>query len=729
MRSIRPGLALLALACQDAPLDEPPALEGVDLSTAESVTTQPSWGAAPLTVVLRSVNAVGARTPAEDAVVEVDGEPVTLDLSDGEARVVLEAPGLHTIGIGTLDHAMWVADGTAPALSLPLAAPPDPDTREALAFEGGVLEVHGASVRRRDPAAPERATEVLAVAAEGVMSTRVVDVDRDGAEDLVAAERDQILILRGDGEGDLRWGAALAACGPLDAVGIGHLDADGVPDLAFATDEGEGPVLIALLGDGAFGFDEAARVPLSASGAELAVLWDEATGEGSVGILQLGGGWERYALRDGLLTAVEAAAPAAWSDDVVFLPPVQLDEDGGDELVVAFPRREGEDRPIHVVDFETRPPTVLARHPRGGHVALGDADGVGPVEVWLAEEPSTLRLLTDVEGELSAWALFGRYPFGPLAPGRFADTEGPFADLWVARPSGAHRLRGGDGPSAPWAGARTPRDNLLDGIRRVFLVEDGDEATVFVGVQARDGETTLERWRKPDATAATLLVESHRLAGGEDAYQDAARCGDDLVVATATGLARALLPEVTPVAASDLSGVRRVACRATADGLVVAALVGDDVVWLDEALVEQDRASAPGARGLVLTGGDAEAVALHTCAETGCAVGVWEDTPDGRPITATDEGWFSGDARVGPPRLLGVPRRLDTPDGARLFARDGDTLAALGDADGQPVPIARWALPGAAAAVQFLADGDGDGLLDIFAVDAEGQLFVTVVPP
>lgn len=459
------------------------------------------------------------------------------------------------------------------------------------------------------------------------------------------------------------------------------------------------------------------------------MLWDEATGEGSVGILQVGGGWERYVLREGLLTAVEAAAPTAWPDDVVFLPPVQLDEDGGDELVVAFSRREGEDRTIHVVDFETRPPTVLAREPRGGHVALGDADGVGPVEVWLAEEPSTLRLLTDFEGELAAWALFGRYPFGPLAPGRFADTQGPFADLWIARPSGAHRLRGGEGLSAPWAGARTPRDNLLEGIRRVFLVEDGEDATVFVGVQAREGETTLERWRKPDATAATLLVDSHRLADGEDAFQDAARCGDDLVVATATGLVRAALPEVVPVAASDLAGARRVACRPTVDGLVVAALVGDDVVWLDEALVEQDREPAPGARELVLTGGDGDAVALHTCDETACAMGVWEAALGGRPLTADDEGWFAEGARVGPPRLLGVPRLLDTPDGARLFARHADTLAALGDAAGHPVPLARWALPTATAAVQFLADGDGDGLLDVYAVDEEGQLFVTVAPP
>jgi RNA polymerase sigma factor (sigma-70 family) len=176
-------------------------------------------------------------------------------------------PPTTTAALGRL-----AVTGVGPAkLALPLAVKGTLAAAAVVAAAFAVALVAGPNTSPPAPAAPPPPFTPAAPVIVGPGSGRLVltDLNRDGRVDLVAQHSPDwsMSLMSGDGRGGFVPfpGSPMKPGHATDAIAVGDVDHDGVPDLAITTRDELGEYVHVYLGDGNAGFNKVAASPFTVS--------------------------------------------------------------------------------------------------------------------------------------------------------------------------------------------------------------------------------------------------------------------------------------------------------------------------------------------------------------------------------------------------------------------------------------------------------------------------------
>jgi hypothetical protein len=218
----------------------------------------PPLPAGAQTCSLAAVDFNGDGSP-DLAVAISSGTAAAIMLGDGSGH--FRAPPGSPVPVGGSPTSVVAADVNGdgrPDLVVPVA---DPASGRITGIE--ILLGDGSGGFTEAPGSP------ISILAGSALSVAVADFDGDGKPDLAVAntQRNEILILRGNGTGRFGPPVVVAAARGPRALAVGDFDRNGKPDLAAVVTNG----VAILLGDGSGAFHPAPGSPVPGAGDALAV--------------------------------------------------------------------------------------------------------------------------------------------------------------------------------------------------------------------------------------------------------------------------------------------------------------------------------------------------------------------------------------------------------------------------------------------------------------------------
>jgi len=739
---LSPLLSVL-LACK-APTPPEVVGEWLDGSAAIGVDVVATTGAAPLTAKVRAVNAWGASVTSGPLAILVDGEQQLQSFDAwGYGELVVDAPHTAWVQTDTATVPLTATLGRWEGLGL-MASAPAPDTAlDVQPGTGGQVVVTAHEAWWVSPNG--ELMRVLSLADRTLGGVRTVNVDGDPYLDAVVWADDLIVLLRGRPDGGLAWATGLQAPG-YHARGVVARDLTGDDriDIAVAWEPPDGGGALQVWeGDGLFGFTDWPLEAITEAPQGLAV--GDNMGDGSVQLTTLldqAANWQRFAIVSDTILGTGPTLPSVgYTPGADVLCGGDLNGDGGEELFLFGPRRDGIDREVRIYDFVGDNVQYVPMAYTSAYLSLADGNVDGAVDLFALEprvdSPSKLMQLSWGGIDYAQRKAADLDAFGPFA---FTAPAGGLApNLLVAGSTWQWWLGGVDAlDSGDWWKVEEPIWGSWDqGITGpITQVPPASDATpvAFAGMVIEAGQTVLKRWGvNPAATPSIQQDASAIVADTPAAGRDLAVCGDIAWALVEGQLTRIDLtaPDGAPTSlAIDASAV---ACGLGPGDAVAAVLSGDAVHWLGDDLVERSTEAAPGAVDLAIGSVGGVPGAL-TCATAGCSVVAW---PVGDELLAasTEGGVTTVQTDAGPRVLEGPGGALSVWDAnadgtTDLISVSGQTTIGLflaspdGFGAGHFVHT-RQALVGAA----IVGDATGDGLTDLLIADASGKLFQSLGLP
>ncbi len=720
-------IASVLLGCGPAEEQEQSLTFELDATTPEGVVGRDVTGVGRAVVELRSVNAFGVPVASSSTEVLVDGQPRAVEFdARGAGSFELVAPGTHLIELPSGERltAHVLEDQWQPQALLPADLAPTPDR---------VMEVRGGRLIEREGTvwwvAPGAAPVAVLDAPDGERLEGFIpaDLDFDGLSDLAVWSSKTLYLLRGTEQG-YTWATALQTDEATFAgLAIVDIDGDAANDLVVALRSRFGDRIEVLSGDPLQGFELQQLVELVGRPVDLAINGTAKSGVLELTVLEDDGLWERFRQTEGgLFVLVRSEPPTTLPEDGRLAVAGDFHGDGVEDVVVATPTISTRPTTVQIFNLASSPQSFITRQPQGAWMDLADADGDGTVELWTVLPEGDVKVMSASGDQPVEWTT-GRLPAGGVFT---VMTEGALPDLWMHPGDHWRFVPGGTSDQAIWRVASQPVDNLLSDIVGAWPIP-GDEHTWWAGLQVRDGEVVLKRWRRE--TGASTVVESGRLTlGAEGELLDVAVCGTELFAIVGAELLTASLDAAPTETARVATTALRVACAPTQPARL-ALLDGGTIRYLDDALVETTTESAPGAQDLALVM-DGELLRAGVCTSTGCTIMGWADAPGGPDfVTTAPDGLRLGQDPDAPVLLGGTRALVADLDGngvTDLLSVRSDGLVVLHrtTASDLAAPALYWTSR-ADVAPWFSADSDGDGRLELFATDGDGRLFTTAPPP
>lgn len=699
-------------------------LEGLGLSTSSATVEFDAWGWAELTV--------SSSTPQE----------VTARLSSGGSA-----------------GSSWI---TAP-LPQPTSLYPGWETRmvhdRVERVETGLVIQSGTALLWLSPTPGAQPVQFAQFQDAGIGGFTVADIDEDGLSDLAVWSGTEVHLLRGRSGGGFGWTLGYSVEHPVAGVAVGRVDEQLSRDLVIAwsdADAEEGGFQ-ALSGDGAWGFEPTAPRTFEteifdiAAGDwdgdgldELAVMVADEDGEGEVvRYVSSADGWfaTGYELGGGSLDA-----PLRPGSRVA--PPVDINGDGLDELVLVGSPDEGARRPLAFYVFANDDTTLFQFDFSAYALAIGDLSGDGAEELVIAEaDEDVLRLITSDsdDGTMKNRSVGAMVLPSALAVAELDDAE-PL-DLVSGEPS---LLRGWPGEldetlTGRWD-LRSEGWNLFalatSGIVEVMEL-DGDAQPEVLVVRAVSSTVSLQLLSISTSDEGALTIggdAGDRVSvdeGGAGAATglDLAVCGESVYVLVDDGDTWLYAVDMPGGAALELrAGVQvdatAIACGELDGGAVAAA--GGGVLSLFDADLNPvgTQATSPDVGDLALVNLDGTGDQAQVCDTEGCGILAEDLDGDGLDEVVTFDGtiaWMEGWGTSWSLGGTGIPSVLDY-DGDGLLdvvLTDLDlgvvfVYRTLDGAQAPPVVLhTRKALGGKA----MPGDVDGDGVQELLFAEPEGGLY------
>ncbi len=524
-----------------------------------------------------------------------------------------------------------------------------------------------------------------------VLEMNAVQVDADGATDLLVRSEGALILLRGRDGGGLTWGAGFdpGDADLISAATVTDLDGDSVNDMLLALQSGTTTRILWCIGDGLWGFTQESVLevlyPVSGVSAEDYTV----DGSAEVTLLTIDGLLRRFALYDGTwVSATTADYELELGLGARLLPSADVNGDNIPDVLAYGPLASGTGAQAWVVTAGAASPTryrLFGADAIPSRVAMtaGDLDQDGVQDLALLADGKLLRVIWGAPQESPTVFNTGGLPDGAaLAIGSFVGDDWPDIAIGAARVVGLPGAFTTDDPNTadtdegvPWR-VQTPGAQGLaldiggdpwvgdfngDGIVDVIAGIQGDAS---VGLRAFTGDIE----GNGTLTAAPLVV----LADSGEVL-DIAVCGDQVhlllddttptlyryTVAADGQLGEALAPVEIPDA-------RLVDCGSFPAGDVVVA-TGSSLLYLDPLGFQNPGEPSTNIVDIAVWDADGDGIdAVAQCKETGCA------------LAAAD---LDGDGADDLAHLAEGALTVETAAGTFTASEDADGLWA-GDIDG-----------------------------------------------
>lgn len=725
------------MACKPEP--DPEGIGGfLALDEPVRVDVADAMGPAPLTGVVRAVNALGAAVPSAPRTLTVDGvdQEVSFDAT-GYGSWTVGAPG--STELWDLERgADWHAVGLDEAeLARGLAASPPLGLASAVAgATGGMLVAVGPVLWWVSPdQSPHR---VLDFGDEGeIEGIRALRIDADELLDAVVWTRTSVGLLRGRLGGGMWWAGAIQL-EDLQVTGVsaGDINGDADADLVIAWDSPINQhILQVWQGNGLFDFDDWPEVRLYEAPGRVSVGQNLGDGVQQITVLKAEAeGWMRFQVAGDQILAIgpDITIPVDPASDT--FGGHDLNQDGGDELFVFGGLQVGQPRNVRIYDlYEDDPNRVsfIDQSYPGAHLSLADGNGDGRMDLFALEDEGRLMSLAWTGSGYSQRRALTARDAGPFA---LTDIDADARPELLVAGAGWRWWPGSvrDTPEGQWWTADEPtvgRYPVALAGPMVGAPPSGGAMSV-VGFAIRTGTLHLVRWKltppeSPQNPPPISEVFSTSISTDTPLGLDLAVCGD-----VAWALMQGSLVQVNLVNGAVLGRLpttaTRVACGEGPQGAAGAILEAPTVRLLAADRSEIATESRPGAVDLAI-GRQGAGTRLATCDLPDCRVEAWTwgSESSGFVIASSVGVQVQGaDDTVILPGA-GVPSVVDLgADGLMdLVTLEGSAVLGLFPSTGAGFGGGRFRHVGADLVGQVaVGDADGDGLGDFVAADAAGNL-------
>lgn len=726
------GLALMG--CNNETVEEFGAVSApMEAAEAVGFDVVGHSGNAPLTTIGRAVNVYGAAVYSGPEEVVIDGSTASVTIDGlGYGEITVEQAGSFEVLGG--DETVWMHafDSDWPGFGMQEGTLPLGQAVFAQPVSGGVAVASASEVwwAGRD-LPPHRVLQFP----EGRLITgiRSGHADSDGRLDLLVWGGDTAIVLRGRPGGGMAWLAGFQAEGNAVVGGaFGDVNYDDVQDIVLAWAVAAGTSKLDILeGDGIGGF-EGTSVELADVPSDVGV--GDNDGNGAEEITAVAGtNWQRFGWSEND-QAYEVVGPSNLAGlnfpaGTRVWPSRDYNGDGADEIVMIGPLQNGQDREVLVYDLVGQSNvTFLSLSPFGAEIALGDSTGDGKGEVFMLEETGELKHVVwhnNDGARLNTADVGERAPIALSAGAPTADLDDVFVagDTWTWWHGTALE---GDSGAVWWSEGEPEVAGFATGDTAFARIEtDGDASTVEIAGVGRDGGGTAMQIYQvvPGSPPALATLGSPvSLAATARQVMDVAGCGS-VVYALLDGELHRIAAGVTNSVATTGTAV---ACGMGPSGSSAATLAGDTVSLWTDTLASAGTQTESGAENIALGTVTAD---LQVCTSPGCGVVYWPYAPGGGAwAIATRDGIDVGETTLhGGGELAvadvdgnGLPDLLASWEGGRLgvYRSTGD-----GFGSGEFFHMSRE-LVGA----PVVADGSGEGDLDLVVMDIGGGLYITPTP-
>ena len=708
----------------------------IDLSAPTGIVIDSTIGQMPVKTLVRSVNAVGSPVIGSSASVTFDGAPTTVTF-DGTGYGQIELDRLGSAKIESGDQTAWIHAVASDWQGMGLGrseVPRVPVTHAAPAHKGFLV----ADAQSVWWVAPGETPYTVLVPDAPIVGMRTANIDLDGVLDAVVWAGDTVYMLKGRSQGGMSFGAAVQAEG-YAAIGadVADLDAAGGPDVVIAWVGSTGPNHVQLLlGDGLWGFES--RPPKTLYETPTAIAAGDNVNEGTPQVTVLEStSWERFAWSMTDLVEVGPTLSGAFMETVSLEGSVDLNGDGGDELVFLGPLVPNQNRELRIYDLVGANPQILPLQPPEGYIALTDTNNDAMGDLLMSYKDGSGVAVTSDGGTWTQKSFGDLGVHGPLAA---TDLDGDaIPEVFVAGTdwrfwTGGMQDDSNGIPRYHANGGSMLTTTLSVGPIAAVDVDHDPATTELLGVQVGTTSSSVVRWTVAPGTPPTVVPSTGvALPGGPAPAVDIAVCGDVAWVLTTTAASRIDLQTDTLTAGFPITDGRKIACGAGPNGAAAAVLATSDVKTLGVDAVVIDTIAAPNASDVALidlgAGGE-----MHTCDTAGCGIVAW-------PFSPTESALVWGDATtLHATRANGDEADLAMPGVPSLADVDGDgniDLLAV-QTDGVTSTVGAWRSTGEFwgpaetfhAALPFtevaaIGDAGGDGIGDVWAVQADGTIAVS----
>ena len=724
---------------------------------AVQFVVHPRAGSLPVSAWVRAVDAQGATVPADARDFVVDGETraVGFDLH-GYGLIEVDIAGPVRIEGGAEIVETHGVESAWPGLDLGSAWPMGlEDPRHLVSLNPGMAVASEFEVWWVGSELPPHP---VLVSPSPILGIEARDVGVSSPTDLLVWTADEVHLLEGRVGGGLGTVGRITAEGHrLVSVDAGDLTGDRLPDLAMAwVDDNDQALVDVWVGDGRFEFRALTPWRLDFRPDDLAVADADGSGVSQVTVLHdQENTWDRYAVvRDTIVEIgprIDGSGAEPGSRELG--PAGDINADGGEDVSVIDRLNPGSSRNVAYYDLRLEDDACAAGVAAAQcapefynvvdgtpqYVALGDADGDGPLDLWVVDLESQLWV--------HAWRQSERrqVPFlvsslpglGPIAAPD-VDDDG-VADLALATDGLVWQRRGtailGDSeqiwtPRTP--DARFVRGEVLEWFSLLEL-DEVPETIEAVILTHEDGDTRVKVIQYTRGKGRAPQVSSRQVFTTKVDPEDMALCGNDVWFA-ANGRAFRLDVTVPTNLTNGISfgkDVSRVDCGEGPDDAVAAILSTDGMVSLvDSSGNELSSMVVDGAKDVVL-GDLGPGAQAHTCETEGCRIEYWPFGAEGEAaLVISDELGTRARFATGSEVQLGGfggPLTIADVDGnghADLVGVDPDRqVLFLHRSTGASIATAEtWLTPLPIHGAVGVADGDGDGWLDLWWADEAGDL-------
>lgn len=718
-------LPMFLVACETPKYEPETVMTQVDdLDQPYDLQVVDGVGVGSVEIPIRLINSYGAAIPGGSVTLSVDGasaaledSTVTVDESGyGVATVDVEGSEAFQVTVESSDIGLaagesgwgWGVGGDLPDVSIDSgqALPDEASNPDFVATATGGLAVAKDSAIWYVPGAaghPAHQVAALPFAIGGMWS---VNLDNDGIRDLVVWGDDQAVLLRGWSGGGYSWGGAWSAdAGSVVGVAVADFDGDRNPDLAIGMSSDSTSLVQILTGDGAWGFEPTDSLSLAYTIMGIAAADETRDGTAEVSVLATSTGHlRRYTQsEDGWIgaTGPDLGDPYlsefADATGAVLMPATNLDDDSAPEYILVSPPGTSQEIKFLTVGDEVVYYTLTYSR---AFPTVGDMDGESPDELVTLDADGGHMLTYQGPGSSPAYRersiTLGTDP----APIAIVDANGDgVSDVGVA--SDAVDYYEGEMDAGSWDNAtRTWPLYQADLDGPVVFGDFNDDGLVdFASLTSASGSATLELWFFSHTTGSVKLVsgDSLDLAGLDSSSLAICHDGSDLLLyaVVSSGSLDTLhrlryepvSTTLTEEAKTTVAGTY-VGCGDFGSGEVAVANASG--AWVayqydppsgDETEGSLTSTSTTGSLGTIYgataadTDGDGE-VELVGCGTSGCTVTAGDIDGDGEDEVVTG--------------------------GSSLSLLDDGTTTSL-----------------SGSGAVTMVDADGDGLMDVLAVDAD----------